>query len=78
MVNVEITNIAPVAFDVAIHNGKRSHAVHVRDDGWALFLKSPTGNSLGKITIPQGQNRRPDIEDAMVWVNQWAESEYGE
>jgi hypothetical protein len=60
-----------VYYRVTVETGKGLKVYRVRDDGWALFVKTVNGASVGRVSFGTDSKRKPDADSALVALKSW-------
>lgn len=68
MVTVKLTAIY---YHITAETPESEAEYRVRDDGWALYVKTPDGNSVGRVSFGTDSKRTPDMASAMEALGSW-------
>lgn len=71
MANVEMEKVE-VYYRVKVTTSRGNPKFYrVRDDGWALFVKTLNGQSVGRVSFGTGSKRKPDADSALEALKTW-------
>lgn len=70
MVTVTI-DATVVYYDVTVHDGDKERSYRVRDDGWALFVKTRDNRPVGRVSFGTDSKRTPDKDSALEALESW-------
>lgn len=74
MVTVTI-DATVVYYDVTATSDKGVEVYRVRDDGWALFVKTRDNRPVGRVSFGTDSKRTPDKDSALEALQRWLTGE---
>lgn len=64
-------NKTVVYYDVTVSDPKGDKEYRVRDDGWALFVKTRDNRPVGRVSFGTDSKRTPDVVTALEALGRW-------
>lgn len=68
-------NKTVVYYDVTVSTPKGEKEYRVRDDGWALFVKTRDNRPVGRVSFGTESKRVPEVDSAIEALKRWLDGE---